>query len=419
MVHLGLDRTFNVCCFIYILHTVVWTVDVHRIVQEMLCFFNLTTGRRNFLKKVVGCSATAAAVKQVVNNSRRRISLARMAKSKFEYVKEFERDEYCLPNCWIVVRIDGRNFSKFCDAHQFTKPNDVAALQLMNRAAVTVMEDFKEIILGFGQSDEYSFVFRKDAEIYKRRASKLMSNVNSLFASSYVYHWPHFFQGKELYYPPSFDARVVLYPTDKNLRDYLAWRQADVHVNNLYNTCFWNLVLKGKLTPSQAEGKLRGTLASHKNELLFQEFGVNYNNEPPIFRKGTTLIRKLVPDGPGGRLKPAVVPIVDDIIGDRFWKENPEVLGLKSLATYQPPPPSLVVNNVVVARATKASSPTITTTTTNTTNVLKHNNNAQAAVVVANVNSANEEDSSKAARCRDQTLEGERMQYENERICRR
>lgn len=78
-----------------------------------------------------------------------------------------------------------------------------------------------------------------------------MTNVNSLFASSYVYHWPRFFQGKELYYPPSFDARVVLYPTDKNLRDYLAWRQADAHVNNLYNTCFWNLVLKGKLTPTQ------------------------------------------------------------------------------------------------------------------------------------------------------------------------
>ena len=39
----------------------------------------------------------------------------------------------------------------------------------MNRAAITVMEDFKEIILGFGQSDEYSFVFRKDTQLYKRR----------------------------------------------------------------------------------------------------------------------------------------------------------------------------------------------------------------------------------------------------------
>ena len=28
-------------------------------------------------------------------------------------------------------------------------------------------------------------------------------------------------------YPPTFDARVVLYPSEQNLRDYLSWRQAD------------------------------------------------------------------------------------------------------------------------------------------------------------------------------------------------
>lgn len=59
-----------------------------------------------------------------------------------------------------------------------------------------------------------------------------------------------------------------------------------------------------------------------------------------MYRKGTTLLRKLVANGIG-RLKPTVVPLVDDIIGDRFWKENPEVIGLKSLGTYQLP-----VNNM-------------------------------------------------------------------------
>lgn len=28
-------------------------------------------------------------------------------------------------------------------------------------------------------------------------------------------------------YPPSFDGRVILYPSNRNLRDYLSWRQAD------------------------------------------------------------------------------------------------------------------------------------------------------------------------------------------------
>ncbi len=33
-----------------------------------------------------------------------------MAKSQFEYVKQFESDDSLLPNCWLVVRVDGRAF---------------------------------------------------------------------------------------------------------------------------------------------------------------------------------------------------------------------------------------------------------------------------------------------------------------------
>lgn len=35
-----------------------------------------------------------------------------MAKSKYEYVRNFEADDSCLRNCYIVVRLDGRNFHK-------------------------------------------------------------------------------------------------------------------------------------------------------------------------------------------------------------------------------------------------------------------------------------------------------------------
>ena len=33
-----------------------------------------------------------------------------------------------------------------------------------------VMEEFKEVVISYGQSDEYSFVFRRDAQAYNRRA---------------------------------------------------------------------------------------------------------------------------------------------------------------------------------------------------------------------------------------------------------
>ena len=47
-----------------------------------------------------------------------------MAKSRFEYVREFEQDDTLLRNCWIVLRIDGHAFHKLSAKHNFEKPND-------------------------------------------------------------------------------------------------------------------------------------------------------------------------------------------------------------------------------------------------------------------------------------------------------
>ena len=35
---------------------------------------------------------------------------------------------------------------------------------------------------------------------------------------------------------------------------------------------------------------LQGTVSSDKNELLFSEFGINYNTLPQLYRKGTVLL---------------------------------------------------------------------------------------------------------------------------------
>ena len=38
---------------------------------------------------------------------------------------------------------------------------------------------------------------------------------------------------------------------------------------------------------------MKGTEAADKNEILWAEFGKNYNKEPAIFRKGTVLFREV------------------------------------------------------------------------------------------------------------------------------
>ena len=125
----------------------------------------------------------------------------------------------------------------------------------MNAAAKAVMADLPDIVLAYGVSDEYSFVFHKSCQLFERRSSKLVSTVVSTFTAFYVYLWPSFFgpsggvvAGRDedgvpivdfstLSIPetqplapshlPTFDGRAVCYPSVQNLRDYLSWRQVD------------------------------------------------------------------------------------------------------------------------------------------------------------------------------------------------
>ena len=219
------------------------------------------------------------------------LSYINMAKSRYEYVKQYEQNDRLHLNNWIVVRIDGQSFHKFSKLHNFEKPNDKNAIELMNHCAMEVMQDFKDIFIAYGESDEYSFILDKKTIAYNRRASKILSLIVSKFTASYVFFWNHYFKDTILQYAPSFDARIVLYPTIQEIKDYLAWRQADCHINNLYNTCFWKLVNKQNMTQKDAELKLRHTNSSDKNELLFTAFNINYNNIDAMFRKGSVLIR--------------------------------------------------------------------------------------------------------------------------------
>jgi len=157
-----------------------------------------------------------------------------MTNSKYAYVKNFEITDTLLPNAYIVVRLDGRSFNKFSKEYRFKKPNDRCALQLMNKAAFAVMHQFQDIEMAYGQSDEYSFVFSRTSELFDRRSSKLNSTVASTFTATYVYHWNSYFE-QDLKPPlPTFDARVIVYPTLTNVRDYLSWRQVDCNEHDVF-----------------------------------------------------------------------------------------------------------------------------------------------------------------------------------------
>ncbi|TKA33165.1 hypothetical protein B0A50_00718 [Salinomyces thailandicus] len=274
-----------------------------------------------------------------------------MANTEFGYVRNFEQWDPLPPSNWIVVRIDGRGFTKLCKKYDFQKPNDRRALDLMNAAAAEVLSQFVDVVLAYGQSDEYSFIFHESTALFDRRASKLATSVATAFTAEYCMRWTEAFPDSPLERPfPTFDGRCVAYPKRKVLRDYLSWRQADCHINNLYNTTFWSMVLKGGLSTTEAEQALKGTVSSDKNEILFSRYGINYNNEPLIYRKGTVVYRsydaELGTNGEESRGKPADLTSKTqlkkekkrkrkakialehvDIIGETFWETHPYVLG--------------------------------------------------------------------------------------------
>ncbi|EJU01439.1 tRNAHis guanylyltransferase [Dacryopinax primogenitus] len=256
-----------------------------------------------------------------------------MANSKFAYVRSFELPDPLLPSTYIVCRLDGRSFHKFTDVHGFLKPNDERGLGLMDRAAEGVMTELRDVVLAFGESDEFSFLLKKHTTLYNRRESKILSSILSILTAHYVFHWPDFFPETKLQYPPSFDARIVLYPGEQEVRDYFAWRQADTHINNLYNTTFWALVQQGDLTPTAAHAELSGTVSAQKHEILHGRFGVNYNNLPERYRKGSVLVRKPVNKRPRSRQPPPwdgtsgeVEVLHVDVIADEFWEQRPWLL---------------------------------------------------------------------------------------------
>ncbi|CCO32188.1 tRNA(His) guanylyltransferase [Rhizoctonia solani AG-1 IB] len=193
--------------------------------------------------------------------------------------------------------------------------------------------------------------------------------LTSLFTSAYVFNWKTYFPDTELKYPPSFDGRVVIYPGKQEIRDYFSWRQADTHINNLYNTTFWALVQQGGMTAREAETRLKGTLSKDKHEILFSNYGINYNTLLERFKKGSIIVMqnesagvaipsipkestnntdvsdpvinfqnvqdaipakpesKKIAKNKAKRAPPTTVNVIHvDIIKDEFWTARPELL---------------------------------------------------------------------------------------------
>nr|GFA99812.1 tRNAHis guanylyltransferase [Tanacetum cinerariifolium] len=117
---------------------------------------------------------------------------------------------------------------------------------------------------------------------------KLVSAICSVFSDTYVKKWKEYFPEKELEYAPRFDGRAVCYKSYE-IRDYLSWRQVDCHKNTRSNTLFWARVHNGE-SRKRAQKNLEGReVMRERFQTLSQEFGIEYNQLPLMFRNGSSI----------------------------------------------------------------------------------------------------------------------------------
>lgn len=269
-----------------------------------------------------------------------------MANSKYDFHKDDERSTDLRFNrgTYIIVRIDGHHFHNFCADHNFHKPNDKRALDLMVESAKQVLRTFKgHIQLAYGHSDEFSFLVRSSSSLLSRRVFKITSMLPVIFATYYNSNWNKFFgdpnlgEVTERKYDAWFDAKPKEYPNFAAVIDYFRWRQVDCHINNLYNTTLnaltgryirHELILDPTTTvqsaicdngssdgppfivkrtpitdwikdstkfssPKVATERLSGTEKSDKHDIMFKDYKINYNNELEQFKKGTVVVDTL------------------------------------------------------------------------------------------------------------------------------
>lgn len=178
-----------------------------------------------------------------------------------------------LPGAWIVLRVDGRGFSRFT-AQRFKKPFDETFRDYMAQTAQALLQELHGLY-AYTESDEISVLFRREWDAFDREVEKLVSISASIAAATFTHAC-----GEIVH----FDSRIWVGVSRQDAIDYCRWRMADAERCSLNGWCYWTLRADGQ-SVAQATASLAGKSIAYKNELLFQH-GINYNDLPAWQRRG-------------------------------------------------------------------------------------------------------------------------------------
>jgi len=200
-------------------------------------------------------------------------------------VYETQNDTFVLPGIYMVARIDGRSFSHLTrEVHQFDAPYDERFRDYMVGTVEHLMDCGFRVLYGYTQSDEISLLFHLDDSTFGRKIRKY----NSVLAGEASAKFSVLLGDVA-----AFDCRICQFPNIELVLDYFRWRAEDAHRNALNAHCYWSLRGQGEDAKSATE-KLLGMSVSLKNEFLFKEAGINFNELPMWQRRGVGVYKEAV-----------------------------------------------------------------------------------------------------------------------------
>lgn len=188
--------------------------------------------------------------------------------------------DYCvIPALFIVVRLDGRGFTRQTkEVWNLEAPFDARFRDIMLETTEHLLDCGFSAAYGYTQSDEISLLLRRDDATFGRKTRKVISVLAGEASAAFTLS-----MGRHA----CFDARISLLPTAALVCDYFHWRQQDAHRNALNAHCYW-LLRRGGKSAREATHQLLGLSVAEKNELLFQG-GINFNQLPAWQKRGAAV----------------------------------------------------------------------------------------------------------------------------------
>lgn len=174
----------------------------------------------------------------------------KLANRQKKYEKAY--DQEIIRRLPIIIRIDGKNFSKV--TKKLPRPFDSDFMDLMANTMLSLVKDVDGTVFAYQQSDEITLVLRNDQTFdtepyFGNRIQKLVSI--SAANATYEFNNQLLKSNIKLTRKALFDARVCAVPSITEAANNLIWRQQD---------CMRNAVANA------ARSELGHNLVKHKNQ---------------------------------------------------------------------------------------------------------------------------------------------------------